>query len=399
MEKMRANRNQHKNQIPILTASRPAIRTSLVLVIAGIFLVCVGIPAVPTSSQEVDTKPSWQARPQTPRPPFPYRQEEVTYENPVDEITITGTLTIPSGSGPFPAALLITGSGPQDRDHTLSGHKPFWVIADSLTRRGIAVLRVDDRGVGGTSPGPAEASSAELAGDVVAGVEFLGRHKAILRGAIGLVGHSEGGLIAPLAATRTKDVAFLVLLAAPGLRGDKFLMTQSAMIMRFMEMSEEKIASTHDMLTRLFALALDGNLSDEEFRRRGREVYASDPSISQERVETQLDTLSSKWYKYFLSYDPATSFEKIGCPVLALNGSLDLHVPVKENLAAIRAALEAGGNEDVTVREMADLNHLFQTCETGATSEYGKIEESFSPKVLDIMVKWILERAAEGRGN
>jgi pimeloyl-ACP methyl ester carboxylesterase len=329
---------------------------------------------------EKTDKPSEVARPQTPRPPFPYRAEDVTYANAAGGVTLAGTLTIPPGEGPFPAVLLLTGSGAQDRDETLFGHKPFFVIADALSRRGIAVLRVDDRGVGG-STGDLEASTEDdLVGDALAGVAFLKGRKEIDPKRIGLAGHSEGGLLAPLAATRSKDVAFVVLLAGPGLPGKELLLLQGETLAKAGGMPEEmreRVASVNERVFAAMAAAKDG--PDAEARARPLlEAAARDGLIPPgASVDAMLRQITSPWFRSFVKLDPRPALAKMRCPALALSGALDVQVPPKENLAAIRAA-----NARIATKELPGLNHLFQTAKTGMPTEYGTIEETFAPAAL-----------------
>ncbi len=338
-------------------------------------------------------------RPQEPKKPYPYLEEEVRYENAAGGVTLAGTLTLPKGSGPFPAVLLISGSGAENRDEEVFGHRPFWILADDLTRRGIAVLRVDDRGVGGSTGSTAASTTEDFAGDVLAGVDYLEQRPEIDTACIGLIGHSEGGLIAPMAAVRSRDVAFIVLMAGPGLPGKDIILLQSAIIARADSTSEEEIARNRKLQERLFEViestpdstaaarklrsilkeTLDA-LNEEE---RGR---LNDPEAN---LDAQIHSLLSPWFRFFLSYDPRPTLEKVRCPVLALGGEKDLQVPAKENLAAIEKALKAGGNQHFRVIELPGLNHLFQTCTTGSPSEYSRIEETIAPKALQTIGDWI----------
>ena len=341
------------------------------------------------------------ARPQTPKPPFPYREDQVTYENPAGHITLAGTLTVPQGAGPFPGVILITGSGAQDRDETLFSHKPFMVIADYLTRRGVAVLRVDDRGVGGSTGSVEESTTADFAGDVLAGVAFLKTRKEINPARIGLIGHSEGGEIAPLAATQSKDVAFIVLLAGPGLPGADIMLLQSELISKVSGAPEadtkralramkrgldvvkaEKQAKTEVLEAKLAAVAKE-------------EAQALGPEMDAEKARVLVKKLSTPWFRFFVTYDPRPSLTKVRCPVLALSGSKDLQVPPKENLAELKKAFAAGANTHVTLKELPGLNHLFQTAEKGLPDEYARIEETFAPAALAAMGDWIAEQTRQ----
>lgn len=340
-------------------------------------------------------------RPQNPVGPFPYKAEDVAYTNQAAGIKLAGTLTIPDGKGPFPAAILITGSGAQDRDEALMGHKPFAVIADYLTRRGIAVLRVDDRGVGGSTGNIAQSTSADFAGDVLAGVQYLKGRPEIDPGRIGLIGHSEGGLIAPLVAVQSKDVAYIVLLAGPGLRGDEIIRRQSELIIRAAGGTDADVARQIDAFERMFAIArmddMDAaqkSIHDLAMQLFGQMTEAEKQAIGNNaaNLEASLKATLNPWYRYFINHDPVPTLKKVSCPVLALNGSKDLQVPPKEDLAAIAAALKEGGNRDYTTIELPGLNHLFQHCQTGSPAEYGSIEETFAPEALKIVGDWILQR-------
>lgn len=342
-------------------------------------------------------KAAGPARPQEPKRPFPYREEEVAFQS-VPGVRLAGTLTLPQGRGPFPAAILITGSGPQDRDETLVGHKPFLVLADYLTRRGIAVLRYDERGVGGSTGSFAAATSEDFARDTEAAVGFLAARPEIARRKIGLVGHSEGGLIAPMVAARSNGVAFVVMLAGPGLRGDSLLRAQGAALLRASGAGEELIRQSDAVQARIFAAVLAGGDSAAVVR-RVREALLAGMTPAQRASAGTLDPLPANvqavltpWFRFLLAYDPQPALRRLKVPTLALNGSLDLQVPAKPNLAAIDAALRAGGNRDFRTVELPGLNHLFQTARTGLLTEYGQIEETFAPAALEAVASWIVQR-------
>ncbi len=340
-------------------------------------------------------------RPQLPREPFPYRSEEVSYDSRARGVRIAGTLTIPSGAGPFPAALLITGSGSQDRDETLLGHKPFLVLADDLTRRGIAVLRVDDRGVGGSTGNPAEATTLDFVEDVLGGVDFLKAHAQIDSKRIGLIGHSEGGLIGPIVATRTNDVAFVVMMAGPGLPGDQIIAAQVGLILKAAGADPDKIQRSVQNQKRLLAIitsTTDAAQALTKLKAAQAELIAALPEAERKAAAavdpsgSQLAALNSPWFRYFLTYDPRPTLAKVTCPILAINGANDLQVPCKENLEAIELAVKSGGKTAVVIREMTGLNHLFQTSKTGAPAEYGTIEETFAPDALKVIGEWVVEQ-------
>ena len=328
-------------------------------------------------------------RPQNPVKPYPYREEDVTYENKAAGVTIGATLTTPAGSGPFPAVLLITGSGPQDRDESLMGHRPFLVLADYLTRHGIAVLRADDRGVGKSTGTFAAATSADFATDAEAGIAYLQTRAEVDRRKIGIVGHSEGGLIAPMVAARNSSVAFIVLLAGSGVPGDRILAAQSALISEAGGLSHEQAEkNSRDLLDVLAVVKTAKDDASLEAALRAKLAGMVPPP----QVDAQIRALSAPWLRYFVAYDPATSLSRVTCPVLALGGEKDLQVPPAENLAAIRKALDAAGNKNVTVEQLPGLNHLFQTAKTGAPSEYSQIEETMSPVALAKIGDWIAKR-------
>jgi len=333
-------------------------------------------------------------RPQTPQKPFPYNAEEVVYENKEAGIRLAGTLTFPQEGEKFPAVILITGSGPQDRDETLYEHKPFLVIADFLTRNGFAVLRVDDRGVGGSGGKTSDATSEDFAGDVLAGIEFLKTRKEINPAKIGLVGHSEGGLIAPMVATKSTDVTFIVLLAGPGMIGEQILYEQGKLINKAAGLTDEQAQQNQKMQEAIFNIIKTETDSTKRMDRLQRTMtngqYFMLNDEQKAAVDNQVKTVDNKWFNFFLQYDPYPALVKLKCPVLALNGEKDLQVPAKPNLAAIEKALTEGGNKNFKTVEIKGLNHLFQACETGAIAEYAQIEETISPTVLEILRDWIL---------
>jgi len=333
-------------------------------------------------------------RPQTPQPPFPYHVEEVTYQNGV--VTLASTLTLPGSGGPFPAVVLITGSGGQDRDETLFYHKPFLVIADHLTRSGIAVLRADDRGVGGSTGDIGSATTSDFAEDALAGVRMLMQRPEIDPGKIGLLGHSEGGVVAPIAAARSDDVAFIILLAGTAVPGRDVLIRQLAEISRANLRVDEWIERQR-MLQMAALDAVIAHADPDTIRIRIERLVRMQSPIADEDevqrgVQREMARLQTPWYGYFLTYDPRTALRRVSVPVLALNGTLDLQVLHDQNLPEIESALREAGNRDVTIRLFEGLNHLFQTARTGSPLEYANIEETIAPEVLDTIREWILER-------
>ena len=346
-------------------------------------------------------------RPQTPKPPFAYMAEDVSYPNKAAGISLSGVLTLPNGPGPFAAAIMISGSGAQDRDETLFQHKPFLVIADALTRRGVAVLRVDDRGVGGSSGNTVKSTSDDFAGDVQAGMAYLKTRREIDPHKIGLIGHSEGGLIAPMVAARSGDVAFIVMLAGTGLPGDEIVKLQSRLIAKTMGAKGERLDKQLVFQARMFEVVKaekDEKVVESKLKAIFKEATAVLTDAEKKEAgdletlgDAQIKRVNNPWFRFFLGFDPRPALAKVHCPVLALNGEKDLQVPPKENLAEIKKAVAKAGNPDVTVMELAGLNHLFQTCKTGAPSEYAQIEESFAPSALAIVCDWVETQAKKGK--
>ena len=337
-------------------------------------------------------------RPQDPKPPFPYSSTEVSVASARD-VRLACTLTVPDGHGPFPGAVLVTGSGPQDRDEALMGHRPFLVLADHLTRRGIAVIRCDDRGVAMSTGSFALSTTADFATDAEASVQFLRTRTEIARDRVGLIGHSEGGAIAPMVAARTSAVAFVVMLAGPGVRGDSLLVLQSRAIQTLSGAPEREIEQATGLNQRLYAAVMgarDSADADARVTRVVSEFVSGLPTGQQASARASLigavAQLMSPWARYFLRYDPRPSLRRVTVPVLALNGTLDVQVPYRENLDAISAALQEGGNHDVEMVAVPGANHLFQTASTGSVNEYASIEETMSPAVLDRIAGWIVKR-------
>lgn len=330
-------------------------------------------------------------RPQNPTKPYPYRDEDVSYDNKVQDVTLAATLTIPQGKGPFPAVVLITGSGAQDRDESLMGHKPFLVLADYLTRHGIVVLRADDRGTAKSTGNFSTATTPDFATDTEAGIAFLKTRPEVNPHEIGLIGHSEGGVIAPMIAARNPDVAFIVMMAGSGVRGDEILAEQVEAINLASGKSQEDTAK-HVARERAVLNSIETESDPAKLRAALKEELGSEATDAE--IDGQMKTLTSPWFKYFITYDPAPALRKVKCPVLAMIGEKDTQVPAKENLPAIRAALEQGGNTHFEVVEMPGLNHLFQTAKTGSPMEYSQIEETMSPTALEKMSSWILKTTA-----
>lgn len=337
---------------------------------------------------------SEMVRPQTPRPPFPYLEKEVSYINPESGFKMAGSLTLPKVKDKVPAVILITGSGAQDRDESLFGHKPFWVIADYLTRNGIAVLRVDDRGIGGSEGKTSEATSFDFAGDVLATFRFLQTQPEIDPQKIGLIGHSEGGLIAPIVAAKNIDVAFVILLAGPALPGEQIVYEQQKLILLQSGMSEEQVNEARLSQEEIFSV-LKTETDSAKRNEKLKEIMSNGMyNLMNDELKTSIDnqvkTVDNKWFRFFLTYDPYPALTKLTCPVLALNGEKDLQVPPQSNLPLIETALKEAGNRNFKIMEIPGVNHLFQSCKTGAVTEYAEIEETISQAVLEILKDWIV---------
>ena len=341
-------------------------------------------------------------QPDEPEEPVPYREEEIFFEN--GDLHFEGTLTLPEGEGPFPAAVMITGSGAQNRDEELVEFPVFRVIADHLTRRGIAVYRYDDRGIGGSTGNVALSTTSDFADDVLSAVARLSEHEDVDLTRIGLIGHSEGGVVAPLAVTRSESVAFMVLLAGTSVSGAEIIYEQAALIARAEGADEDAIADQRRLQRRMFDALSKGEDLDrfreelaEAFREEiesatpeKREDIADIDAFVASRVQQQITQLETPWFRYFLVYDPATALRQTTVPVLGLFGELDLQVAPGQNRGPMAEALS--GNRDVTIEVISGANHLFQAAETGSPSEYATLEKAFVDGFLQTISDWILVR-------
>lgn len=338
-------------------------------------------------------------RPQNPAKPYPYYSEEVTIVNPKANITLAGTLTLPSKEGKYPVVVLITGSGPQNRDEELMGHKPFLVISDYLTRNGIGVLRYDDRGTYDSKGNFARSTTFDFATDVESAVSYLKTRKEIDKKHIGLIGHSEGGIIAPMVAVNCKDVHFIVLMAGTAIPGSELLILQQEAIGKASGIAEDKLkaasvinSSAYKIVEQSADSATVAKKLTEYLSQKMKENPDKDipkGSNAEDIIKQEITQITSPWIMTFIKYNPAPMLEKVKCPVLAINGSKDLQVPSKVNLPAIESALKKGGNTKFTIKELPGLNHLFQECKTGLPAEYSEIEQTISPLALDTMTNWI----------
>ena len=346
-------------------------------------------------------------RPQEPMRPYPYHEEEVSYTNNVANVTLSGTLTIPQTEGPFPAVLLISGMGPNDRDYTTCGHKLFLVLADALTRRGIAVLRVDKRGIGkSTGTFDTTVTSKDLAGDVLAGITHLKTRKDINHRQIGLIGHSEGGMIASMVAAESKDVAFVVLMAAATTTSVDDSIEATALQLRADGATDELIARDRKLRKQVLSIVTQENDSTvaKKLMLEGFATYWTELpdalkqestkflfAFTQANADGMIKMFNSPWYRFFFSHQPIETLKQVKIPVLAMNGDLDWITSVK-TLPIIAKALEEAGNRDCTTIELPNLNHQFRTCKTGSLAEYMTSEETMAPVALNAISDWILDR-------
>ncbi len=348
---------------------------------------------VPVTLQRRD-RPLVFERPQEPVAPFPYDSTDVRFDN--GDISLAGTLVIPDGDVPFPAVVLVSGSGSQDRDETILGHRPFLVLADAFARHGIASLRFDDRGVGGSTGSPVGATIADLATDAAAAVAYLDADERT--GPVGIVGHSEGGIIGPMVAGESEAVEFVVILAGSGLPGRDVLLRQAEDLLRVGGAPEADIAWQLDWRSQVMDVSVSDLTADDAAREIEAVVSAAladpPPEVTEPLAPTVVDsfaqTFADPWMRFFLAYDPAPTLMALDIPVLALIGSLDLQVSAEENIPALEAALAA--NPGATVVELGGLNHLFQTATTGAVAEYAEIDETFAPSAIDVITSWVLEQ-------
>ena len=342
--------------------------------------------------------PSKRRRPQTPKAPFPYTTQQLKIASPDTTVTLAGTLTLPAGK-PKAGMILVTGSGPQDRDETIFDHKPFLVIADHFARQGIATLRYDDRGVGKSTGDFSTATSLDLANDAEAAFKFLHKQEELRDVPLGICGHSEGGLLAPMIAVRNRHVKFVILMAAPGIDGKQIILSQGPLLMRAQGVAEQRIAVQKQIQKIILTIIRDEENPDaESVAEQIRTALGDDQPDLLRIIETSQAAVAqqaSPWLRTFLRLDPKQALAELKCPVLAINGTKDLQVDAVLNLTAIRDTLQTGGNLHIEINVYPGLNHLFQQCITGLPNEYATLEETFNLIPLRRMTSWTLEQAAE----
>lgn len=379
----------------------------------SLLVIFAAIISVTTFSQDTKTQaeqasaPKERIRPQTPKPPYNYDSEDVEYDNADKTVHYGATLTKPRGVKSFPTVIIITGSGAQDRDGTILGHKLYWVLADYLTNHGIAVLRVDDRGKGKSTLGndPKQLTSQVFSTDVETSFNYLLSRTDLDKKKIGLIGHSEGGIIAPMVAARRKDIAFVVLWGAASVGGLEINTQQNMYALKKAKIDSvavEAFAQLHKKILSQFATVskeeLDNKVTSifaEWKANQSKEtltgLYVAESGIVGQEIHKMYHSLYDlNWMRYFISYDPATDLRKVTCPVLAINGMKDTQVDATANLAVIKTALTEAGNKHFQVKALPSLNHLLQTADTGDAGEYEKIDETMAPAAMELIAKWIL---------
>lgn len=332
-------------------------------------------------------------RPQEPKPPFDYYSENITFIS-SDNLKMEGTLTLPKKKGKFPIVIIISGSGPQNRDGEMFGHKPYYVIADQLSKNGIGVLRFDERGVGKSEGKFETATISVLSADINSAIAYLKTRKEVNYKKIGLLGHSIGGIIAPKVASKNKDIDFIVLLAAPAINGDKLMLLQKATLERMMGFNEIQISQGQELVKGAYDIIVNSNLENQSLKDSINSFYVNKygSMFPENQRNALVEQITGNEVLSLIKSKPSEYLEKVKCPVLALNGDKDFQVPAKENLSAIKTSFEKSGNKNVSIVELVNLNHLFQESKTGMSSEYSEIEQTTSPKVLELITKWIIEQ-------
>jgi alpha-beta hydrolase superfamily lysophospholipase len=368
--------------------------------ISGRFVQGVGFPLNLKKVSKVTLK----IRPQTPVPPFPYKSEDLVYYNEAKTISYGATITIPEGDGPFPGLLLLTGSGQQNRDEEIMEHKPFAVLADHLTRNGFVVLRVDDRGTGKTTGNVLTSTTADFAADANVSLNYLAKRKEVDKKKMGLLGHSEGGMICQMVAAERKDINFIIMLAGPGIPTLKLMEEQNDAILTKAGLSAEYRASYISLYSTILQTILVSDTSSTVnnvrtvvntwIEKTPKNIVIATTGIKDEAskdtfIRLFTNQVGSPWYRYFLTYDPAVNLKKITANVLALNGNKDIQVISRTNLAAIDSALQKGISQNFQVNEMEGLNHLFQECKSCTLSEYSQLDQTISPAVLNTITTWL----------
>lgn len=333
-------------------------------------------------------------RPQQPKAPFNYTTKELVFKNKEDDIELAGTLTLPNGIENPPVAIIISGSGPQNRDGDMFGHQLYYVLADYLTTQGIAVFRYDERGVGQSTGTFKTAGIAEFTRDATAALEYLKKRSYLKESKFGLIGHSIGGIIAPQMAASNDDVDFTVMLAGPGVDGDQLMLSQKAALERLLNVPEAQITQGQELLSIAYDVIINATDDTNDLKNEVNAVLLNKlgPNVPVQQVESITNQITTPEIISLLRAKPSTYLKEINTPILAINGKKDFQVPYEENLEAIKQAFAAGNNEKTRTVAFDDLNHLFQESTTGALTEYSEIEQTIAPKVLAFVTKWIKEQ-------
>lgn len=338
-------------------------------------------------------------RPQYPFRPYPYNSDSVSFKNNNEDIILAGTFTYPKKGGPFPAVLLLSGMGPQDRDESMYGHKPFLIISDFLTKHGYAVLRVDDRGSGLSTGNYESSTTKDFAEDALAEINFLRKNKNVDTSRIGVIGFNEGGLIASMLAAKSNYLKYIVLLAAPGIPGKEIMLDQTLNLQKKLKIPEKEIKRDFKFNNKIFD-AIESEKDTAILKKKLVEIYKKlikslgaelyrNPKYAEGNIRKQINFMIKPWFRYYLTYNPAPEFKKVRCPVLILYGENDLQVDPSKNNEAIVKALKEGGNKNYKSMILPNMNHLFQETDNGSPAEYSKIKETFSPKVMKIILDWM----------
>jgi len=350
-------------------------------------LLALGVGGLSLGSEQVEEKESIDY--EAPTLPYPYEEEEVSFVNEGANVKLAGTLTLPDREPPYPSVVLISGGGAHDRDYTIFGSKPFFILSDFLTRRGISVLRYDDRGTVESTGDRSISTTKDYAGDALAALEFLKSRSDIDPDRIGIIGHSEGGTIASLAAVESSDVAFVVMMATPGLTGIEYNLQYEESIGRMSGLGKEELAERSAFQEKIFAVVL-GERDRDSAKEKLEEIYRTNyPNLPEEKIKRGIERLLSPWFIFNLKYNPKVTLKSVTCPVLAIFGEKDVQVPPDGNAQAIEKALTSSKSVEYAVEILPDLNHFMQTSVTGSPGEYGEIEETISPIVLELVGGWI----------
>ncbi len=329
---------------------------------------------------------------------YAYTEEDVTFSN--GDIDLAGTLTLPDTPAGYPTVVLLQGSGPLNRDEEAFGFKPFAIIADFLAGNGITVLRYDARGVGGSTGAPSQYTLSDVAADAQAAVRYLNARCDVNSAEIGLCGHSQGGIAAPMCAAQSEDVAFIICISGVGVTGEKCYLAQTKLVAECDGATDEEVEDLYQSMKHVVSLVRNGASRAElepEIARMVQKQTSQHSESADDAISSEIDCLltmfASPWFRSFLDHDARPVLESVKCPVLLIFGGLDRQVPPEMNREAMVGALERGGNSKYVVRTFSTANHLFQGAKTGSPSEYGALDKEFVPGFLKLLSDWIQETA------